>query len=92
MYDRVIAEANAEGEPALADLRAREDGCRLASALLAGRVAAGLTQRDLAAASGLRQGELSPIEAGHGNPTLATLGALARALDVELHIGRKPKG
>lgn len=37
-------------------------------------------------ASGIRQSEISRIESGNGNPTLKTLGALARALGAELRI------
>jgi len=45
-----------------------------------------MTQQQLAAASGIRQSEISRIESGHGNPTLKTIGALARALGTELRI------
>jgi len=46
-----------------------------------------MTQQQLAAAaSGIRQSEISRIEGGHGNPTLKTICALARALGAELHI------
>ena len=45
-----------------------------------------MTQQQLAAASGIRQSEISRIESGHGNPTLKTIGALARALGAELRI------
>ena len=44
-----------------------------------------MTQQQLAAASGIRQSEISRIESGNGNPTLKTIGALARALGAELH-------
>jgi len=43
-----------------------------------------MTQQQLAAASGIRQSEISRIESGNGNPTLKTIGALARALGAEL--------
>ncbi len=45
-----------------------------------------MTQQQLAAASGIRQSEISRIESGNGNPTLKTIGALARALGAELRI------
>ena len=45
-----------------------------------------MTQQQLAAASGIRQSEISRIESGHGNPTLKTISALARALGAELHL------
>ncbi len=41
--------------------------------LLERRMAAGMTQRDLAAASGIDQAEISRIERGQANPTAQTL-------------------
>ena len=52
--------------------------------LLDRRLAAGLTQRDLATASGVDQAEISRIERGHGNPTAQTLQALGAPLGVTL--------
>jgi transcriptional regulator with XRE-family HTH domain len=40
----------------------------------------------LAAVYGVRQSEISRIEGGNGNPTLKTIGALARALGAELRL------
>jgi putative transcriptional regulator len=48
------------------------------------RAAAWLTQEQLAARSKLDSKHVQAIEAGEGNPTLATSLALARALGVEL--------
>jgi DNA-binding XRE family transcriptional regulator len=50
------------------------------------RKALGLTQRQLAARSGIQQAEISRIEAGSSNPTLSTLDALSHALDAELSL------
>ena len=83
-YALVVAEA--EGPAAVAELRLLEDRHRLASDLIGRRQGLHMTQEQLAAASGIRQGEISRIESGHGNPTLKTIGALARALGAELHI------
>lgn len=44
----------------------------------------GLTQEDLAHASGLHPTYLSGVETGHRNPTWASLGRIARALDVRM--------
>ena len=84
-YAQVVAEAEAEGPEAVADLRL-EDRHRLASDLIGCRQALHMTQQQLAAASGIRQSEISRIESGHGNPTLKTIGALARALGAELRM------
>ena len=85
-YAMVVAEAEAEGPEAVAELRLLEDRYRLASDLIGRRRALHMTQQQLAAASGIRQSEISRIEGGNGNPTLKTIGALARALGTELRL------
>ena len=85
-YARVVAEAEAEGPEAIEALRILEDRYRLASDLIGRRRALHMTQQQLAAASGIRQSEISRIEGGNGNPTLKTIGALARALGAELRL------
>ena len=50
------------------------------------RLAAGLTQKQLAARAGITQTVLSRTESGSGNPTLALLEELASALDFQLEI------
>jgi DNA-binding XRE family transcriptional regulator len=85
-YARVVAEAEAEGPAVVAELRLLEDRYRLAADLIGRRQALHMTQQQLAAASGIRQSEISRIESGHGNPTLKTISALARALGAELHV------
>jgi transcriptional regulator with XRE-family HTH domain len=67
-------------------VRLLEDRYRLASDLIGRRRALQMTQQQLAAASGIRQSEISRIEGGNGNPTLKTIGALARALGAEIHL------
>lgn len=47
----------------------------------AARLKAGLTQADAAARSGLRQDDISRIEAGQVNVTIRTMGRLAKAFD-----------
>jgi DNA-binding XRE family transcriptional regulator len=85
-YAQMVAETEAEGPDAVAELHALEDRYRLASDLIRRRRELHMTQKQLAAASGVRQSEISRIESGHGNPTLKTMSALARALDAEVHI------
>lgn len=55
-------------------------GLQIASA----RQSAHLTQPQLAAQSGVQQGDISRIECGRGNPTRDTLLKLADALDMTL--------
>lgn len=52
--------------------------------LQAERLRQNLTQEVVYLAAGLDRRTLQAIEAGHGNPTLATLLRLARVLDVPL--------
>jgi len=85
-YAEVVAEAEAEGPEAVAHLHRLEDHYRLAADLIGCRLALHMTQQQLAAASGIRQSEISRIESGHGNPTLKTISALARALGAEVHV------
>jgi DNA-binding XRE family transcriptional regulator len=85
-YAQVVAEAEAEGPEAVAELRLLEDRYRLASDLISRRRSLHMTQQQLAAVSGIRQSEISRIEGGNGNPTLKTIGALARALGAELRL------
>ena len=46
----------------------------------------GLTQSQLAAATGINQSDISRIERGIGNPSINTLSRIAKALDAELII------
>lgn len=73
--------ATPEERQALEAARARY---RVGSRLLQQRLAAGLTQKQLASASGVDQADISRIERGDGNPTTETLDALARPLGVTL--------
>ena len=60
------------------------------SALQAARAQAGLSQKQLAALSGIDQSDISKIERGVANPSVATLDRLAKALggklDIRFHI------
>lgn len=67
----------------LAAARAR---FRLGARVLQQRLAAGLTQGQLATASGIAQADISRIERGQSNPTTETLQALAGPLGVTLDL------
>ena len=58
----------------------------LIHSLIAARISAGMTQKDLAEKSGVRQSNISRIENGNCMPTLPTLMALANALGKKLSI------
>jgi DNA-binding XRE family transcriptional regulator len=55
--------------------------------LFAARTMAKLTQVALAELSGVRQGDISDIENGRGNPTKRTLEKLGVALNIDFVIG-----
>jgi XRE family transcriptional regulator, regulator of sulfur utilization len=60
----------------------------LAGQLLALRLDAGVTQEQLAEKSGIPQADISRYERGLGNPTRATLDALAVALGAHMELVR----
>jgi ribosome-binding protein aMBF1 (putative translation factor) len=68
------------------ELEAARARYRIGARLLQQRLAGGLTQKELAAASGVDQADISRIERGESNPTTETLDALARPLGVTLDL------
>jgi DNA-binding XRE family transcriptional regulator len=85
-YRELEAEAEAEGPEAIAELEAFRLHFSLARQLLERRLEQNLTQKQLAELSGIDQAEISRIERGQGNPTTTTLGALTKALGVDLRL------
>ena len=57
-----------------------------AQAVAAARAAAGISQKQLAAFTGIDQSDISKIERGVANPSVATLDRIARALGGQLSI------
>ena len=80
------------GPKAMREAAALRAGYRLAVSVIELRRTAGLTQRQLAAKSGVQQADISRIEAGDANPTLATIASLAYALGAELALKRSARG
>ena len=60
-------------------------------AILDARIRAGLTQRQLSEKSGISQADISRLEKGVRNPSLALLMRLAEAMDSTLKIEFVPK-
>jgi XRE family transcriptional regulator, regulator of sulfur utilization len=79
-------EASDEGPEAVAELNAFRVRYQLARELMEARRQHAYTQQRLAEISGVDQGEISKIETGRANPTVATVTALAAALDSEIHV------
>lgn len=63
----------------------------IAKALVAGRIAKGLTQKELAALAGVQQADISRYEKCDQTPTIQTLKRLAEALDLNLSITLVPR-
>ncbi len=90
LMEEIEQEARRAGPKARAGYAAAGATHRLARQVFDLRKAAGLTQRQLAANSGVQQADISRIEAGDANPTLATIAALAYALGAEVAL--EPSG
>lgn len=71
------------------EYEATRDEYSVTRALIAARIAANMTQKDLAEKSGIRQSNISRIENGTCSPTIATLQALAKGLGMELRVSFK---
>jgi len=81
---RIHDEAQAEGPEAVAQLEGLRARFDLAMQLIERRRELGMTQVQLAAATGIAQSMISRIEQGNANPTVKTLNVLAQALDLRL--------
>jgi predicted transcriptional regulator len=69
-----------------AEYDALEPEFTIIQAIIDARKAAGLTQQELSAKSGIAQGDISKLENGNANPSLKTLQRLAEAMDKKLKI------
>ena len=72
------------------EFRAEHEAARtefeVTRSLIAARLEAGMTQKELASKSGIRQSNISRIENGTCSPTISTLQALAKGLGRKLSI------
>ena len=59
---------------------------RVRAAIIAARLASGMTQKQLAITSGIDQRAISRIESGNSNPTVRTLGRIAHGLGRSLKV------
>lgn len=85
-FSGLVAEAEAEGPTAVAELEALRMHYALARQLIERRREKHLTQKQLAELSGIDQAEISRIERGQANPTTATLSAITKALGVDVQL------
>ena len=86
-FDDWLAQREAAETVGEAELRRRfEAAIDLGLQFRDARVAQELSQRELSQRSGVRQADISRIEAGAGNPTEMTLQRLAGALEKRLQL------
>ncbi|MCI9494412.1 MAG: helix-turn-helix transcriptional regulator [Adlercreutzia mucosicola] len=69
-----------------AEWDALEPEFQIIRAMLDGRAAKGITQKELADITGINQADISKLENGNGNPSLHTLERIARGLDMRLKL------
>ncbi len=69
-----------------AEYEALEPEFAIVRAMIEARKNSGLTQKQLSEKTGIDQSDISRIESGDGNPTLATLKRLAAGMDMTLKL------
>ena len=69
-----------------AEWDALEPEFQIVRAIVEGRAAKGITQKELADITGINQGDISKLENGNGNPSLRTLERIAKGLDMRLKL------
>lgn len=80
LMQQVEREAQDEGSAAVTELRELHAQFKLAADLLARRQSLGLSQAALSDRCGVPQADISRIERGQGNPTIATVERLMSAM------------
>jgi ribosome-binding protein aMBF1 (putative translation factor) len=86
-FDDFVREVEGRSTPEeRRELDAARTRFSIGARLLQQRLAAGLTQQQLAAASGIAQADISRVERGQSNPTAETLAALGAPLGVTLDL------
>lgn len=68
------------------EYEALEPEFQLVRSLIRARQESGMTQKELAAKTGIQQANISRIENGNGNPSIATLCKLAEGMNKKLVI------
>jgi transcriptional regulator with XRE-family HTH domain len=84
-------EAHIEGPEAVAQLEALRNHFRLGRQIAQARIEQKLSQTQVAQRAKVDQGDISKIERGMANPTLATLNAVACAVGLEVDLRRRSR-
>lgn len=86
-FEDFVGEVESQATPEeRRELEAARARFKIGARVLQQRLAAGLTQQQLAEASGVAQADISRIERGQANPTTETLDALARPIGASLDL------
>lgn len=80
LMQQIGDEAQVGGPDAVAELHALDAQFQLASELYGRRQELGMSQAELSKLCGVPQADISRIERGHGNPTVATIEKLMSAM------------
>ncbi len=89
-WEEVRADLLSDPELA-AEYEAMRPRYELASGIIGGRIALGITQAQLAERAGLHKSTISRLEGGNCNPSLELMERVARGLGMELHIELRPR-
>lgn len=73
-----------------AEYEALEPEFAIMQAMIDARKATGMTQKQLADATGINQADISKLERGSGNPSLRTLQRLASGMGMRLKLEFEP--
>lgn len=85
-HDDYVAEREARDPEFRREREASRPKLEFRIALVRARLAAGLTQAELAEAIGTKQSAVARLESGDSNPTLEMMTRLAKALSVSFEI------
>lgn len=85
LIQQIEQEAEAQGPDGVAHLHELRVRFQLARELRSAREELGFTQKRLSEMTMVGQAEISKIENGDANPTVATLSQLAGPLELDLH-------
>jgi transcriptional regulator with XRE-family HTH domain len=85
-------EARAEGPDAVAEMEALRTHFRIGRQLAEARRAERLSQAQVAARAGIDQADVSDLERGAANPTLAKLEAVAATLGLHVDLRKRRDG
>lgn len=70
----------------MAEWDAQREEREVARMIVAARLEEGISQQELAARCGMKASNLCRLESGNGNPSIATLGKIARGLGRTLEV------